>query len=422
MHSILKGMAAAAALAAASPASADTVADWWGFAGDLANPYQASPSGPPTPDQFRASTRAALAMFEALNAIDRRYESYLNLPAGDPSASQESAAATAAYRVLLHAFPGQRQAIEDSYSITMAEIRDERAREAGRAIGERAAEAAIAAGGIDPAIDQAPYRPRTAPGEWVPTGLPQLEAFMYAFRPWVSSVEALRPPPPPALGSAVWARDYEEVRRIGARASTERTPHQTLMARYRQAFDLEPTMRLIADQPGRRPVDNARMFARYQMAFDDAVAAMVAAKFHYDFWRPITAIRNGDRDGNDSTLHDPAWLPLLSTPGFAEYPCGHCTVAGAIGEVMEAETGAAPPGGVRVGSQAVPMAIVQTLPSWDEWTRQVSDSRIYGGVHFRFSNDAGEEIGRRAARAVVERVMRPLPSREPRRRGGRRNR
>lgn len=186
--------AAAAALAAAQPAAADIVADWWSFAGDITNPYQPS-AAPRTPDQERAATRAALAMFEAVNAVDRRYQSHLGFPAADPSASQDAAAATAAYRVLLHAYPSQRSALDDSYAITMAEVRDEAAREAGRLVGEAAAAAAMAVGGIDPAIEQRPYRPRTRPGEWVPTNLPSLEAQMYAYRPWViPSADALRPP------------------------------------------------------------------------------------------------------------------------------------------------------------------------------------------------------------------------------------
>jgi hypothetical protein len=360
----------------------------------------------------RAVTRVSLAMFEALNAIDRRYESYLGFPAGDASASQDAAAATAAYHVLLHAFPGQKASLDENYAIAMAYIADEGAREAGRLIGEQAAAAAIAAGGVDPAIQQVPYRPRTTPGEWIATGLPQIEPYMLTFRPWaIPSADALRPPPPPALTSETWARDYDEVRRLGGRASTERTPHQTLMARYRQAFDVTPSLRLAADAPGRTPVQNARMFAVYQMAFDDAALAMVDAKFHYNFWRPITAIRNGADDGNDATAPEAAWVPLLGTPNFPEYPCGHCTVAAAIAEVMTAEVGARPATGVRVSSTGVPSSAVQALPGWDEWAQQVSDSRIYGGVHYRFSNVAGEEIGRRAARIVLEKVMRPLPGR-----------
>jgi len=408
MRAMMMGMAAAAALAGAQPAAADTVSDWWEFAGRIA-PYMASGN---TPEQGRAVTRASLAMFEAVNAIDRRYESYLDFPAGDPAASQDAAAATAAYTVMLHHFPAQKTALDDSYAIAMAAITDEAAREAGRRIGEQAARAAIAAGGIDPALSATPYRPRTTPGVWVATQLPQIEGYAVTYRPWVMpAADALRPPPPPALTSERWARDYEEVRRVGGKTSAERTPHQTLMARYRQAFDLTPTMRLAADAPGRSPVQNARMFALHQMAFDDAVIAMADAKAHYDFWRPITAIRNGADDGNDATQADAGWTPLLGTPNFAEYPCGHCIVAATHAEVMKAEIGPRPATGVRVGSLAVPMSAVQVLPGWDEWVQEVSDSRIYGGVHFRFSNEAGEQIGREAARMVLNRVMRPLPGR-----------
>ena len=409
MKIMFKGAAAAAALAFAPPASADTVCEWMDFAARIALTTQAPGAPPRTPDQERGLTRTALAMFEALNAIDRRYESYLKLPAADRSASQDAAAATAAYRVLLHHFPAQKTALDESHAIAMAAVTDAKAREAGRLVGEAAAAAAMAAGGIDAAIPQPPYRPRTKPGEWIGAALPSIESYYLALRPWaIKSAEALRPPPPPPLTSAVWARDYEEVRRLGGKTSSERTPHQTLMARYRQAFDMAPAMRLAADAPGRTPVQNARMFAVYQMAFDDAAQAMAAAKIHYNYWRPITAIRNGDADGNEATLPDPAWVPLLATPNFAEYPCGHCTVAAAIGEVMKAEVGARPATGVRVGSQAIPLSAVQALPGWDEWVRQVSDSRIYGGVHYRFSNEAGEAIGRAAAKTVLAEVMQPL--------------
>ena len=411
MHRAHLRMAVIAALAFAQPAAADTVCEWWEFANRIAPPYAGG-----TPEQQRTVTRVSLAMFEALNAIDRRYESYLKLPAGDPTASQDAAAATAAYQVLLHHYPDKKAILDESYAIAMATIPDERRREAGRLIGEQAAKAANAAGAIDASVKQLPYRPRTTPGVWTATALPSLEPYWLAYRPWaIPSAEALRPPPPPALNSERWVKDYEEVRRLGGKASKERTPHQTLMAKYRQAFDLTPTMRLTADAPGRRPVQNARMFALYQMALDDAATTMVIAKLHYDFWRPITAIRNGAEDGNDATMPDPAWTPLLPTPNFQEYPCGHCTAAAANAEVMKTETGPRPATGVRVASVAVPTAAVQVLPSWDEWVRQVSDSRMYGGVHYRFSNEAGEEIGRRAAQIVLEKVMRPLPSRSVRR-------
>src|SRR5688500_11211599 len=141
--------AAIAALSFAQPAAADTVSDWWEFASKISTATQGTAR---PPDQERAVTRVSLAMFEALNAIDRRYESHLGFPAGDPAASQDAAAATAAYQVLLSHYPAQKTAFEESYLLAMAGIRDARAREAGRLIGEAAAKAATAAGGRDPAL------------------------------------------------------------------------------------------------------------------------------------------------------------------------------------------------------------------------------------------------------------------------------
>ena len=141
---------------------------------------------------------------------------------------------------------------------------------------------------------------------------------------------------------------------------------------------------------------------------DDAVQAMIVAKLKYNFWRPITAIRNGDRDGNDATQLDAGWLPLLPTPNFPEYPCGHCTAVAVQAEVLKLAGGLPANTPVRIAAGGNPNIVVQVVKSWDEAVRQVSDSRMLGGVHYRFSNDAGEDIGRRAARIVVGSVLRPL--------------
>jgi hypothetical protein len=142
---------------------------------------------------------------------------------------------------------------------------------------------------------------------------------------------------------------------------------------------------------------------------------MIVAKQRYNFWRPITAIRNGDRDGNDATPREAGWLPLLPTPNFQEYPCGHCTAVAVQAEVLKLAGGLPANVPVRIAAGGNPNIVVQTVRGWEEAVRQVSDSRIYGGVHYRFSNDAGEDIGRRAARIVISSVLRPLPA-APRRR------
>src|SRR5687767_6662933 len=317
MKRLLKAACAAAALAAAQPASADTVCEWIDFAQRVATATSGAAAGgattpaPTNPELSRAQTRVALAMFEALNAIDRRYQSYLNFPQGEATASQDAAAVTAAYNVLLHFYPSQRAALEENYNIAMGTT-DPLHREAGRLIGEAAARAAISAGGIDPAIAQTPYRPRTAPGEWVATALPVFQPYTVAFRPWIlPRANAVRPGPPPALTSERWARDYDEVRRLGGRDSRERTSHQTLMARFRITPDMMPSLRYAADSPSRSAVENARMFALMSMVLDDTSMATGEAKLHYNFWRPVTAIRNGEADGHAATQPDPAWEPLI---------------------------------------------------------------------------------------------------------------
>jgi hypothetical protein len=408
MRTVWKVAAGAAAFSIPASAAADPATDWW----EIANRYnlaQQAAAMPSPPETQRASARTALAVFEAVNAIDRRYRSYVDFPAAAPTASQDSAAATAAFRMLLHHYPQNKAHLEDSYALAMAQIPDSPAKQAGAAIGGRAAEAVMSAGGINPAVRQQPYRPRTTPGEWIGASPPTLEPYWAAFKPWVlASPDALMSAAPPPLNSATWARDYEEVRRLGGRNSKERTPLQTLIAKHRQGYDLSPMVRYIADRPGRRQVDNARLLALYQMAMDDAVQAMIVAKLKYNYWRPITAIRNGDRDGNDATPLDAEWVPLLPTPNFPEYPCGHCTAVAVQAEVLKLAGGLPAATPVRIAAGMNPNLVVQSVASWDEAVKQVSDSRIYAGVHYRFSNDAGEEIGREAARRVVASVLTPL--------------
>ena len=412
-------LAAAATFAAASPASADTVCEWIDYAQAVGTAAAPPPDAPRTGEHDRAQTQVAIAMFEALNAIDRRFESYLGMAPAAPGASQDAAAATAAYQVLLAHYPGQKAALDDSYNVTMLGISDSAARDKGKAIGEAAAKLALAAGGFDPVRKPVPYRPRTSAGMWTATQLPVYQPYAFTFKPWIlPSYDSVRPAPPPALTSERWARDFDEIKRLGGKASSERTAQQSLMARYRITPNMTPSLRLIADARGRAAVENARMFALVAMVSDDVGIATGDAKLHYNFWRPITAIRNASDDGNDSTAEDPSWEPLIATPNHPEYPCAHCSGTAAIAEVLKAEVGAAPPGGVRVHSRSIPNSIIQVLPSWDEWVKEVSVSRTYGGVQYRFSNEAGEEMGRKVAQMALAKVMRPLPAKAKGKRRG----
>ena len=408
----LLSIAALTSAIAATPAKADIICEWMDFAARTQT--AAAPSGPGAPsgltgEHDRAQTQVALAMFEALNAIDRRYQSYLGFPQAASGASQEAAAATAAYHVLLSHFPSQKTAIEESYSMTLQGVRDASALEAGRKIGAEAAAAALRAGGMDPAIAPTPYLPQAPVGVWVPTQLPVFSPAYMTLKPWIiEHADAVRPGPPPALTSERYARDLDEVKRLGGKGSSSRTPHQTLMARYRITPDMMPALRMVADGKGRRPVENARLFTLFNMVNDDALLAIGEAKLHYNYWRPVTAIRNAEKDGNPATAAEPGWEPLINTPNHPEYPCGHCIMAASTAELMKLEYGNKPDWGVRVASRSLPNAAVQVLPDWDKWAEEVSFSRTLGGVHYRFSNEAAEEMGRKISRLAVQKHMRPL--------------
>jgi hypothetical protein len=399
-----------AAVAIAVPAQADTVCEWMDFASKIeTRGVEAQQLVVRTGEYDRAQTQVALAMFEALNVIDHRYESYVGLTETDPNASQEAAAATAAYQVLLAHYPSQKGMLADSYAMTLEGVENVAARESGVRLGKLAAEAALKAGTIDAAFQQTPYRPVTEAGVWVATQLPVFAPSYVAQRPWfMSRRDEFRPAPPPPLTSERYARDFNEVKAIGGKSSKVRTAHQTHMAKYRINADLLPALRQVTDQSGSRLVDNARLFTLYGMIDDEVMLANAEAKLHYNFWRPVTAIRNADKDGNPATEPDPNWEPLITTPNHPEYPCAHCAQSAATAELMKSEYGNRPASGVRIASLSNPAAIVQVLPTWDRWAEEVSASRTLGGVHYRFSNEAGAKMGRDIARAALARVMRPL--------------
>lgn len=394
---ILVAALAGTTLAWANPAQADIVIDW----DDFAKRIEAKLDNQ-TPVTEPADAQLALAMFEAANAVDHRYQSYLGIDPAPPGASEDAAIMAAAHAVLSACYPDQKKMIDENYAVALEQLPNDAARQKGIAIGEAAAAKAMTKGTLDKSIVQQQFRPATAPGVWIGAQLPVFDSWFQALQPFaIGKVDALRPPPPPALNSERYARDFDEVKRLGGKDSTERTEHQSRMARYRITPDLIPMLRRISDLPGRTTVQNARMLARVEMTDYDEGLAMVDAKMHYQFWRPITAIRNADQDGNDATARDAGWVPYINTPNHPEYPCGHCGYAAAMATVLKAEVGNAPPGGVEVASRSIPDALLQRLPTFDDWVREVSFSRTLGGVHYRFSNEAAQELGRRAAEKVL---------------------
>ncbi|KVV46694.1 hypothetical protein WK92_24360 [Burkholderia ubonensis] len=333
-------------------------------------------------------------MFEALNAVDHRYRSYAGVTPADGEASGAAAVLAAAHEVLVSLYPDQRSDLDRIYGRELDAIADGAAKAKGVAIGASAAKASLRLGGRNPQVPIESYRPYTVAGTWVPTTLPVIEPFQLVLSPWfLSSREQLRPSGPPDLTSARYAEDLNEVAALGAKDSLMRTPAQTNEALFWNRIDLMPVLRQITAIGTRSAVQNAHMYAVLSMSLDDADLAAEDAKMHFSRWRPITAIRNADRDGNPATNRQADWLPLLSTPIHPEYPCWHCITAATVATALEAELGADRDMPLVFVSESVPNDV--RIESLRAYSHDVSRSRVYAGVHFTFSCKDGEEMGRR---------------------------
>jgi hypothetical protein len=349
---------------------------------------------------------ANVAMFEAVNAIAGKYTSSLSPAPGRGSGSMEAAAATAAHDVLAKLCPDITKDLAEQLEASLAGVADAKARDAGARVG-RAAAAALLASRADSGADLRDplFEPPTA-GRYVPT-LERVGVSTALVRPWVMTrPDELRSPPPPALDSAAWARDFNEIKRMGGKKSTDRSAEQTDIGKFWGGRSVRIVLPQLVGRPGRELVDDARFLALANMAWADSYISMMDGKYAFNFWRPVTAIRKAHLDGNPATAPDPDWEPLLgTTPPHPEYPCGHCMSAGAVGAVIEAE----------FGTNAPPMVLAEAdtlLRRYDtprQYIDEVSESRLLGGVHYRFSVDAGRDAGIAIGKLAAERYFKPLP-------------
>jgi hypothetical protein len=398
-------LAAAAALLGAPNARADAVTDWNVRAGEFI-----AASGLITQPACRVMAISHTAAFEAANAITRRYALAASVgarPDAPSDASVEAAIAAAHRGTLVRLLPAQQAVIDDAYRKALAAIADGATKDAGVAAGERAALDVLARRADDPAASAESYRPFTAAGRYVPTTFPATTKWPQR-KPWLMASPAqFRPGPPPPLTSERWARDYNEIKAIGGARSTLRNAEQSEIARFWETT-LPPiyhgVVRSVAEQPGRDLTRNARLFAAVTQAIDDAMIAVFDAKYHHGFWRPITAIRNGDLDGNDATEPDATWAPFISTPMHPEYPCAHCIQAGTIGAILNAEIGTGPQPVLRTVSSAASGAS-RSWSSVNAFVQEVGDARVYDGVHFRFSTEVGIHMGRQIGMLAVQRFL-----------------
>ena len=396
----MKSTIIAAALTVALPlipAKADVIMDWNAKADAIGAEKQL-----PNSANTRNQAMLHVAMFEAINAIDKRYTSYKPGLAADPGTSREAAAASAAYEVLVAIYPDQKAGLDATLTTSLAAIADGEAKSRGVELGKKAASEIIALRTNDGSGTPESYRPQTSPGAYVPTVVPA-ESSAAQIKPWVMrSASQFRPAAPPALTSDVWTKDLNEIREYGSLKSEKRSAEQTTIGRFwflTGPRTYNAIVRQIATSKKMDPVDCARLYALTAMAANDAFIAVFDGKYAYNLWRPITAIRNADLTNNPATPREAAWLPLGTTPMHPEYPCAHCIVASAVSNVLQIVVGN-DVGEITLTSPTAP-DVTRKWTRLQDYSDEVSNARIYAGFHYRFSTEAAKDMGKKIAELTV---------------------
>src|SRR5262245_1262535 len=382
-----------------APARADAVHDWTAI--------MLSTIGGQSPfAQARFAAITQLAVFEAVNGCTGKYEPYLGTTAPSLSASPEAAAIAAAHSVLKNYFPSSGATLDAARSQSLTAIPDGQPKTDGISIGEAAAAALIAARMNDGSAPPQTFLPDTTDaGVWQPTPPAFGPGVLLHWRnvaPFgIHSSDQFRSEPPPALTSGRYRRDYDEVKAVGEVGSVRPTDRSDV-ARFFAAVPPTQVFNLAALQvsaaQGRTLAENARAFALINMAISDALVSVFETKYFYAFWRPVTAIRAGDADGNPRTEPDTAWTPFITTPSFPGYPSAHASGSGAARKVAELLYGSFGHA-ITLSHPAVPDVTLH-YTNFRDITDDIDDARVYGGIHFRFDQEAGSLLGRRVGRYV----------------------
>lgn len=385
--------------------SADVVTDW--------NTIMIETVRTQTPfAQARFAAITQLAVFEAVNAVIPDYKPYLGTIAPQPDASAEAAAVAAAHRVLSTYFPGDAAALDAARDLSLAGITDGPAKEKGIVLGEAAANAMIALRANDGSANPMPYTPQMGPGYWQPTPPafgPGVLLHWGSVAPFgILSSAQFRADPPPTLTSSRYTRDFEEVKAVGDVNSTNRPADRADVARF---YAITAPVRLwngvaqqIVASQGYSLPENARMFALINMAISDGAITVFESKYFYEYWRPVTAIRAADTDGNPKTEPFPDYTPYIVTPPFPSYPSAHGTLSNAGSEVLRCLFGNKV-FAITISNPDVP-GVVFHYTKLRQITDNISDARVYGGIHFRFDQDAGETQGREIGAYVFKHKLR----------------
>jgi hypothetical protein len=396
-------------------ARADVVLDWNAIAVNTAVANNQNPFA-----QARYAAIVQLAVFEAVNSITHDYQPYLGTITAPADASPEAAAIEAAYLVLSTYFPASQAPLEADRTNSLASIPDGQAKTDGIFTGDAAAAAMTAlraSDGSSPPQFKIPGPP--VPGEWqatascpivngvavgvgfqwqnvTPFGIPSAGDFLLA--------------PPPVLASNRYTKTYDEVMTVGSLNSTQRPPDRANVALFYAASSptqvFNQAAQQVAMQKGRSLSQNAYALALINMAMNDSLVAAFLNKYHYNFWRPETAIHAGDADGNPNTVGDPNWTPFIVTPCFPSYPSNHGSAGNAAATILGwvyGETGHS----ITLTNPGLPQIVLQ-YNSFNQITDDISDARVYGGIHFRTDQAAGERLGKAIGRAVYTNNLRPI--------------
>jgi hypothetical protein len=397
---------AACLISSFGTASANVVTDWDEKAVALIQPKMVPPVA------YRAMAIVHIAIFDAVNSIEPRYRPYYAQIPVTGDTSKEAAAAAAAGAVLTKLLPDVAFDIEAALKSYLSAIPEGDAKSNGIKLGDAVAAKILEARANDGSTAADTYRPVTTPGVYIPTALtvapqwPDLTPFA------MTSPSQFRPKPPIALESDQWAKDYNEIKELGAKNSSKRSARQTEDARFwllTGPLSTHPLHRQVAMGKEMSVVDSARFMAVITAAEADAMVAVLDAKYKYAFWRPITAIRNGDIDGNAATEREATWQPIDNTPMHPEYPCAHCIVSSAVASAIEAMLGTADIPEVTMTSPTAP-GVTHRWTNLRAYADEVSAARIAAGFHYRFSTVVGEEMGRQIGVHAAKTIMQPLGS------------
>jgi hypothetical protein len=395
----------------AGPVSADVVTDW----NEKAIAFVSKRSMlPPQAERVMASVH--VAMFDAINSIERRYQPYLLQLPTPKETSRQAAAAAAAGAVLAGLHPDAAEEIKAALTEYLVAVPAGADEAEGIKLGEAVAAKVLAARANDGAAAPDAYRPKTKPGVYVPTSITASSMWPNVTPFAMTSPAQFRPQPPIPLKGAEWAVDYNEIKSLGGKNSIKRTAQQTEDGRFwlmTGPVSYYPIVRQLVVAKKMDLVDSARFMALASTAVADTFIAVFDAKYHYDFWRPITAIRNGDIDDNPATELDATWQPLDNTPMHPEYPCAHCISSAAIATVVEAVLGSAEIPEITMTSPAAP-GVTHRWSNIRAYADEVSLARIWAGFHFRFSTRVGQDMGRKIGEHVVKTILQPAKTADTR--------